>query len=87
MARKDKPKAKGLEYARTFAYKAGLEGIISSMRGVPPSKRPVIEIAILSTSACVAIGRDPWLCFGFGLVVIIIHVAWSVWKRSRFDDD
>jgi hypothetical protein len=63
---------------------SGMERLISSLRTIPSSERPVIEIVSILTFGCVGAGRDPQLCFAFGLAVIVIHVLWSIWKQRHF---
>lgn len=59
--------AKPTEAAERFAV---------SLRDVPSDHRSMLALAILAFGD-VALGRDPWLCFGFAGILI----AWSEWKR------
>lgn len=46
-------------------------------------ERPFIELALCLAYLAVIVGRDPWMCFGFALVVIAINIGWIERKKSR----
>jgi len=62
---------------------SGLERVVISLRNMPFSERPVIEIVAILAFGSVMAGRDALLCFGFGLTIIAIHIIWSEWKRTH----
>jgi len=62
---------------------SGLERVVVSLRSMPFSERPVIEIVAILAFGSVMAGRDALLCFGFALAIIAIHIMWSEWKRTH----
>jgi hypothetical protein len=60
---------------------AGIERLARALQAVPTPERPVLEIVAVSAFAAGAYTRDVVPCFVFGAVLILIHIAWTEWKR------
>lgn len=59
----------------------GVERLARALHTMPAGERPVLEIVGVSAYAAASYTREVVPCFVFGFALILIHVAWSEWKR------